>query len=183
MSKTYYGLIEPNPEKLNETIKVVSVEISDERGRAVKEYDLEPANRYIGIPFFHGYAWGYGGEGPKALAEAILFDYTGDVKNIRKYRNALITCEIQHFDHDKGFILDSDHIEAAMRFADRQQEELEREDRRQQRRFLFSRWRHHPWLAMGALGRWAKDAYSEHEYLTWFIGVVVGLLGIILALV
>ena len=68
MSKRYCGLIKPNLENPYEPFRTVSVEIRDEGGRIVKKYDLEPANKHLGIPFFNGYAWGYAGEGPKALA-------------------------------------------------------------------------------------------------------------------
>lgn len=181
MGKTYYGLIEKNPENPKETVNVVRVNVTGERGRVVKRYHLEPADEALDIPF-NGYAWDYSGAGPKTLAEAILFDYTSDVEKTRKYRDALIYCEIRHFDNHKGFILGDHHIEAAMRFGDREQEELGREEKRRERLYQFCSWRHDPMRAMGALGRWAKDAYSEDEYLTWFIGVVVGLLGIIFAL-
>ena len=183
MAKTYYGRIERNPENPNEPLRLVTVAAQDITGHTVEEYDLKPANRYIGIPDFNGYAWGYSGTGPSALAEAMVYDYTHDPEKALKYRSVLIRIEIRWLESDRGFILSSEHVEAAMRSADREQEERERQDRRQQLKFNISLWRRHPMLALDALSDLLKYWHSEYKHIWWAIGIVVALVTVVIALV
>ena len=61
-----------------------------------------------------GFEWGYGGQGPRQLAAAILIDYLGDPQQARSLSDDFEKAVVKRLPRDKNWVLTADDIEKAL---------------------------------------------------------------------